>query len=72
MVRNEWMDDDSTKAGFPMVRFPNFCFLPAPKAHSVGHVLISQFLLFLHDSVPFSFIFAPHSGKGKLNQIKPN
>ena len=24
----------------------DFCFQPAPKAHSVGHVLISQFLLF--------------------------
>jgi len=24
----------------------DFCFLPAPKAHSVGHVPISQFLLF--------------------------
>jgi hypothetical protein len=30
----------------PKLGNSDFCFQPAPKAHSVGHVLISQFLLF--------------------------
>ena len=53
-----------TQLGFPMFRYPNFCFLPAPVAHSVGHVLISQFPLFLRMPRPhylYDPIFLPSS-----------
>jgi hypothetical protein len=38
-------DGGGTQKGFPLLCFLDFCYLPAPQAHSVGHVLISQFLL---------------------------
>jgi hypothetical protein len=61
MVRNEWKNGDGIKTGFQcqMLKLGtlklgnhDFCFLPAPKAHSVGDVLISQFMLFLRHSTP--------------------
>jgi len=47
MEKAKWASDrGGTQMGVPLSYFLDFCFSPAPKAHSVGHVQISQFLLF--------------------------
>ena len=53
MVRNEWTKGDRTRTGFPVQKLK--------LGHQHFSFLFSQFLLFVHHSVPFQVLFPPHN-----------